>query len=102
MTYSVTNKDPIKKLTKEIRKLLTGWKNKGYITNNTSNGIYCNDGNLPSAYELSKIHKPGLTFRIIISSIDSPTYSLASYIYRIISKNIIKSPSHNLLKLATN
>jgi len=77
-TYSVTNTDSIKKLTKEIRKLLTGWKNKGYITNNTYNGIYCSDGNLPRAYELPKIHKPGLTFRIIISSIDSPTYSLAS------------------------
>jgi len=67
---------------------------KGYITNNIYNGTYCSDGNLPRAYRLLKIHKPDLTFRIIISSIDSPTYSLASYIHRIILKNIIKSHSH--------
>jgi len=93
-TYSVINKEPIKKLTKEIQELLTGWKMKGYINNNLYNEIYCSDGNLPRAYGLPKIHKPGLTFRIIISSIDSPTYSLASYIHRIISKNIIKPQSH--------
>jgi len=37
-TYSVINKEPIKKLTKEIQELLT-WKMKGYITNNIYNGI---------------------------------------------------------------
>jgi len=61
-TYSVTNKDPIKKLTKEIRELLIGWKMKGYITNNTYNGIYCSNGNLSRAYGLPMIHKPRLTF----------------------------------------
>jgi len=89
-TYSIINNDPIKKLTKEIRELLTRWKNKGFITKNTYNAIYCSDGNLPRAYGLPKIHKPGLTFRIIVSSIDSPTYPLAGFIHKIISKNIDK------------
>jgi len=88
------NKDPTKKLTNKIREILTIWKKKGYITDNTYNTIYCSDENLPCAYVLPKIHKPGFTFRIIISSVDSPTYSIANFIHRIISKNIVKPHSH--------
>jgi len=73
--------------------LLTRWKTKDYISNSTYNTIYCNDGNLSRAYGLSKIHKPGYTFRIIISSIESSTYQLANYIHKIISKNILKPVS---------
>jgi len=74
--------------------LLARWKSKGYISDTIYNSIYCNDGNFPRAYGLPKIHKPGLTFRLIISSIDSPTYQLAYYIQKIISKNILKPLSH--------
>jgi len=79
-TYEKIKKDPIRKITNEIRTVLTSWKSKGYINNNIYNYIYCSDGNLPRAYGLPKIHKPGLTFRVIISSIDSPTYQLAHYL----------------------
>jgi len=34
------------------------------------------------------------TFRIITSSVDSPIYSIANFIHRIISKNIVKPHSH--------
>jgi len=74
--------------------VLTSWKSKGYINNTIYNYIYCSDGNLPRAYGLSKIHKPGLTFRVIISSIDNPTYQLAHYLHKIISKNIKKPRSY--------
>jgi len=51
-------------------------------------------GNLLRAYRLPKIHKPGFTFGIlIISSVDSPTYSIANFIHRSISKNIVKPHS---------
>jgi len=60
-------KTPLKKLTNKIREVLTVWKKKGYITDNPYNTIYCSDRNLPHAYGLPKIHKPGFTFRIIIS-----------------------------------
>jgi len=92
--YEKINKDPTKKLTNQIREVLTVWKKKGSITDNTYNTIYCSDGNLPRAYGLPKIHKPGFIFRIIISSVDSPTYSIANFIHRIISKNIVKPHSH--------
>jgi len=92
--HAQIDKDPIKKLTGEIRDFLMRWKTKDYISNATYNSIYCSDDNLPRAYGLPKIHKPGCTFRLIISSIDSPTYQLANYIHKIISKNTIKPLSH--------
>jgi len=92
-TYDRINKDPLKKITNDIRLLLTSWKTKGYINNTFYNYIYCSDGNLPRAYGLPKIHKPGLSFRVI-SSIDSPTHQLAQYLHNIISKNIIKPVSY--------
>jgi len=93
-TYTKITKYPTKKLTSNIRNVFSRWKIKGYITNSTYNSIYCNDGNLPRAYGLRKIHKPGRTFRIIISSIDSPTHSLAIFLHKIIAKNIDKSFSY--------
>jgi len=90
-TYTKIIKDPTKKLTSDIRDVLSKWKIKGYITNSTYNSIYCSEGNLPRAYELPKIRKPCRTFRIIISSIDSPIHSLATFLHKIIAKNINKS-----------
>jgi len=66
-TYDQIKKDPVKKIIKDIRTVLTGWKSKEYINNTIYNYIYCSDGNLPRAYGLPKIHKPGLTFRVIMS-----------------------------------
>jgi len=93
-TYEPVKKDPTRRLTDDMRELLARWKSKGHISNSTFNSIYCSDGNLPRAYGLPKIHKPGFTFRLIISSIDSPTYKLAYYIQKIISNNILKPHSH--------
>lgn len=41
----------------------------------------CSEGNLPRAYGLPKVYKPNCPFRIIISSLASPLYSLASYLH---------------------
>jgi len=82
-TYIKIKKDPIKKLTSDIRSMLARWRSKGYINNGTYSRIYCSDGNLPRAHGLPKIHKPSFTFRFIISSIDSPTHSLANYLHDI-------------------
>jgi len=92
-TYDLIAKDPTKK--SQIRSLLAGWKSKGYRTNTTYNSIYCSDGNLPRAYGLPKIHKPGFYFRLIVSSIDGSDYQLAYFIHKIISKDISKPSSHN-------
>jgi len=93
-TYIKINKDPLKKLTSDIRCLLTRWKSNGYISKSAYSSIYCSDGNLPRAYGLPKVHKPGLSFRIIISSLDSPSYQFANFLHRLISQNINKPFSH--------
>ncbi|KYN18358.1 hypothetical protein ALC57_09333 [Trachymyrmex cornetzi] len=48
-------------------------------------------GILPRAYSLPKIHKLNCPFRLIISSIDSLLYVLATFIHDVISKNVPKS-----------
>jgi len=73
---------------------ISTYTSKGYISKNNYFSLLCSDGNLPRAYGLPKVHKPGFTFRIIISSIDSPTYELAQWLQKIISKNITKPYSH--------
>jgi hypothetical protein len=93
-TYSKVKKDPTSKMTKSVRELLTRWRNKSYITPAMYKRAYCSDGNLPRAYGLPKVHKPGCPFRIIISSIDSPMYALATFLHGILSKNIPDASSN--------
>jgi len=96
-TYDIIKKDPTKKLTNDISviDLLARWKTKDFNKENKNisktiyNSTYCSDSNLP-IYRLSKIHKLGFNFRIMISSIDNPTHQLAYYLHKTISKNIAK------------
>jgi len=46
------------------------------------------------AYGLPKVHKSDCPFRIIISSIDSPLYSLATFLHGIIIRSLPKAQSH--------
>jgi len=93
-TYTRIKKNPINKITILARNLLTNWKKSGFITEDTYKKLYCSDGILPRAYGLPKIHKPDKSYRIIVSSIDSPLYSLANFLQDIITKNIPKTVSH--------
>lgn len=52
------------------------------------------DGVLPRAYGLPKIHKKDCPLRIIISSINSPLYSLAAFLHDILFKNLPNPNSH--------
>lgn len=93
-TYIKVNKNPIRKIGNELRGLLKKWRDLDYISPTIFKKLSCSDGILPRAYGLPKIHKQGCPFRIIVSSIDSPLYSLASYLQQIISKNVPKPSSH--------
>jgi len=59
-TYTVIQKDPLKKLTTDRRSLLVRWKREGYIDNVTYRRMLISDGVLPRAYGLTKhfIHYP--------------------------------------------
>jgi len=63
---------------------LTRWKNYEYITILTTKTLYTSNEILPRAFELSKIHKSGFPFRLIIFSIDCSFYALASFLHKII------------------
>lgn len=95
-TYKIIITDPTKKLTTELRSMLSRWKGSNYISTNTYRSLYVSDGILPRAYGLPKIHKRNHSFRIIVSSLDNPLYHLASYLHRIMHKGFPKAQSHIL------
>jgi len=78
--------------------LISNWKKQNYIDSHIHKKIYCSVYHyflrpLPRAYGLPKIHKPNNPLRIIVSSINSPLFSLAKYLHDIIQKSIPKSGS---------
>ncbi|XP_071580549.1 uncharacterized protein [Temnothorax nylanderi] len=93
-TYSIVKKDPLKKMTNDLRELLKRWKNKKFISDQEYRALLTTDGVLPRPYGLPKIHKPGCPLRIIVSSINSPLYVLASYLHNIIYENITFTNTH--------
>ncbi|KAL6416960.1 hypothetical protein ACFW04_014754 [Cataglyphis niger] len=78
-TYKIITKDPTKKFTSELRL-----------------SLYVSDGILPRVYGLPKIHKCNHFFRVIVSSLNSPLYHLASYLHRNMHQNFPKTWSHIL------
>ena len=93
-TYVLIKKDPTKKLTTALRSMLTKWKTRGHIKDSEYRALYCSDGSLPRTYGLSKIHKLGCPFRIIMSSMGSPLYSLAAFLQNKLFKTIPKIDSN--------
>ena len=93
-TYREINRNPLRKTTDKCNELLKRWKKSGYISEATYFSLLNTDGNLPRAYGLPKIHKANHPLRIIISSIDSPTYFLAKFISNILSKSLTKPFSY--------
>ena len=69
-------------------------KKCGYINETIYFSLLNTDRNLSRAYGLLKIHKANYLLRIIISSIDSPTYFLAKFISNILSKTLTKPFSY--------
>jgi len=93
-TYTKIDKDPIKGITNDLKILLKRWKINGYIEDLTYKRLLTTDGLLPRAYGLPKVHKKDNPLRIIISSIDSPLYSLANFLHKILIKSIEIPLSH--------
>ncbi|GJQ82875.1 hypothetical protein Trydic_g2613 [Trypoxylus dichotomus] len=50
----------------------------------------------PWLYDLPKIHKEDVPLRLIMSTIDSPTYHLVKYLSRILKEYTGNTPSHVL------
>ena len=66
-TYAVLNSDPTSKTQRKLNKMLLDLKKAGKISDSTYKMFYSSDGLCPRFYGLSKIHKPGIPLRPIIS-----------------------------------
>jgi len=93
-TYTIINKDPIKGISSMLKDMLTRWKQAKYINEIVYRSLNCNDGLLSKAYDLPKVHKSDCLFRIIVSFLDSPLYNLATFLHKILIKNIPMTDSH--------
>ncbi|KYN22560.1 hypothetical protein ALC57_05086 [Trachymyrmex cornetzi] len=73
---------------------ITKWKTCGHINEAYYRKLYCSDGTLSRAYAVSKVHKPNCPFSIIVSSMGSLVYSLASHLHNILFETIPKVDSY--------
>ena len=101
-TYEVVERDPTRRMITSLHVLLVSLKEKN-IANSTYRSLLSNVGILPRPYALPKVHKQDCPFRIIVSSMNSPLYSIAVFLHNIIIKTIPKAGSHieNSFKLGT-
>ncbi|KMQ88038.1 reverse transcriptase [Lasius niger] len=87
-TYSKVNKDPTKKLIRNLHEMLARWKKRDYVTDSIYKRLNCTDGVLPRAYGVPKIHKPGCPLRIIVLSENSPLYEITTFLHNAINNSI--------------
>jgi len=92
-TYTIVKKDPVKKLSSQLRDTLSGWLKKEYIDMHTYRKLLFTDGWLPRAYGLPKLHKTGYPLRVIISSSNSPLYNLSYYLHNILKRSVPEAKS---------
>ena len=84
-TYTILNSDPTSKTQRKLNKMLLDLKKAGRISDSTYKMLYSSDGLCPRFHGLSKIHKPGIPLRPIVSFVNSPTYAISGYLARILS-----------------
>ena len=83
--YEVVKTNPTPKLEKKLNNMLKGLWEAGEINKIGYDRLRATYSATPELYGLPKIHKPEVSLRPIVSSIDSPTYNLAKFLTRIIS-----------------
>jgi len=87
-TYIVVNRNPIKSIEHNLNNVLKKWLQNDYISKQQFYKLRSSDSILPRAYGLPKIHKINTPFRIIVSSVNTALYSLASFLQNIISNSL--------------
>jgi len=86
-TYIIIKKNPMKSLERKLNHLLMNWFQKSFITKQTYFSLFLSDSILPK-YGFPKIHKKNYPYRIIVSSINTVLYPLASFLQIIISNSL--------------
>ena len=90
-TYEKQDTDPIHKVLKSLNDICKDLLNNNCIDRSIFYFIRKTYGNLSRMYTLPKIHKPTLSFRPIISTVDSPTYNFDKFFARFLKNNIPES-----------
>ena len=92
--YKVLKTDPTNKYKNKLIALLKTIKSEGGMDDITYKRLYPTGAVPPKYYGLSKVHKPGMPLRPIISSVGSVTHATAKELTRIIKPLVGGSQHH--------
>jgi len=95
-TYEIVRKNPIVNTEKKLNSMIKKWFQLNFISKQSYFSMHSTDSTLPKAYGLPKIHKINYPFRIIVSSINTALYPLASFLHKIIQISL--PPNHQHVK----
>jgi len=94
-TYQIVKKKPALTLERNLNNLLKKWLQKKYITKQKYFNLRVTSNcPLPKAYDLPKIYKKNISYRIIVFSVGTALCPLEIFLHEIISKNISLPSSH--------
>ena len=94
LAYRPIPRDPTNKIKAKLITILSKVKNQTGLDNNTYKAMYTMGCSAPEFYGLSKIHKPEIPLRPIVSSRGLVTYGVAKVLTKILIPLIGKSPPH--------
>ena len=83
--YKKLNSNPTSTIQTRANKLIKSLKDNKHIDNETAKAMTTYNSVAPRLYTLPKIHKPTLAMRPIVSSINCPNSSLATYVTSILT-----------------
>ncbi|XP_074025984.1 uncharacterized protein [Leptinotarsa decemlineata] len=84
-SYVELNRDPVSTIQQKANKIITDLKKSEMISEDEAKTYMIYNSISPKYYGLSKIHKPDLKLRPIISSIDAPNSKIAQMITKILT-----------------
>ncbi|KAL7291732.1 hypothetical protein TKK_0014519 [Trichogramma kaykai] len=94
-TYKKIAKNPIVRLQSGVFEILQYYNDNDFLSYKYhKNNLNQTNTILAKCYGLPKIHKPSLSFRPIISTINSPTHFLASVLYNNLKSCVHPPPFH--------
>ncbi|XP_050501571.1 uncharacterized protein LOC126881376 [Diabrotica virgifera virgifera] len=95
--YQPLTSNPCSKFSNKINKFITHLKNIKIIDQTLAKSLHNYDGYAPRFYCLPKIHKPTLSMRPIVSSINSPNIHIAKFLTDILSKSYNYNNDYNIV-----
>lgn len=93
-TYMKVKYEYTATLEKENNKLIGNWAKRNFINKKIASTLTSHFSATPRAYALPKIHKPSLSWRLIVDSTNGPTYKLARFLSDILQRVIGKTNYH--------